>query len=78
MLPNKLQRHLTLSHLQFVNKPGDLVCEDFLKRKFNSGNSTNFWNTLNNECPALTKKAIPMVMLSPCRIYAKQDFLPWP
>jgi len=43
----------------------------FLKNKFNSGNPTNFWFSLNDKNPALAETELP-----PCRIYAKQDCLP--
>jgi len=39
-----------------------LTCEDFLKRKFNSEYSTNFWISLNDEYPALARKVLPMVI----------------
>ena len=35
----------------------DLTCDNFLKRKFNLVNLTNFWISLNDEYPALTKKS---------------------
>ena len=40
----------------------DLTCDNFLKRKFNLVNLTNFWISLNDEYPALTKKALRMVV----------------
>ena len=40
----------------------DLTCDNFLKRKFNLVNLTNFWISLNDEYPALTKKALQMVI----------------
>ena len=36
----------------------DLTCDNSLKRKFNSGNPTKFWISLNNEYLTLTKKAL--------------------
>ena len=36
----------------------DLTCDRSLKRKFNSVNLTNFWISLNDEYPALTKKTL--------------------
>ena len=56
----------------------DLTCDKSLKRKIYSGNPANFWISLNNEHPALTKKRYGRLSLSLHRIYAKQDFLPWP
>ena len=41
----------------------DLTCDNFRKRKFNSGNPTNFWILLNVEYSALTEKALQMVIL---------------
>ena len=41
----------------------DLTCDNSLKRKFNLVNPTNFWISLNDEYPALTKKALRMVVL---------------
>ena len=41
----------------------DLTCDNFLKRKFNLVNPTNFWISLNDEYPALTKKALQMFFL---------------
>ena len=35
----------------------DLTCDNFLKKKFNSGNPTKFWISLNDEYPAFTKKS---------------------
>jgi len=53
----------------------DQPCDDSLKRKFNSGNPTKFWISLNDEHPALAKKRYERLFLSFRRIYAKQDFL---
>ena len=36
----------------------DLTCDRSLKRKFNLVNLTNFWISLNDEYPALTKKTL--------------------
>ena len=36
----------------------DLTCDNFLKKKFNLVNPTNFWISLHDEYPALTKKAL--------------------
>ena len=41
----------------------DLTCDNSLKRKFNLVNPTNFWISLNDEYPALTKKALRMFFL---------------
>ena len=38
----------------------DLTCDNSLKRKFNLVNPTNFWISLNDKYPALTKKALRM------------------
>ena len=40
----------------------DLTCDNSLKRKFNSGNPTKLWILLNGEYPALTEKALPMII----------------
>ena len=40
----------------------DLTCDKSLKRKFNSGNPTKFWILLNGESPALTEKALQMII----------------
>ena len=40
----------------------DLTCDSFLKRKFNSVNLTNFCISLNDEYPALTKKALRILV----------------
>ena len=40
----------------------DLTCDSSLKRKFNSVNLTNFWISLNDEYPALTKKALRILV----------------
>ena len=39
----------------------NLTCNNFLKKKFNLVNPTILWIFLNDECPALTKKALRMV-----------------
>ena len=41
----------------------DLTCDNSLKRKFNLVNLTNFWISLNDEYPALMKKALRMFIL---------------
>ena len=41
----------------------DLTCDNSLKRKFNLVNPTNFWISLNDEYPALTKKVLRMFIL---------------
>ena len=41
----------------------DLTCDNSLKRKFNLVNPTNFWISLNDEYPTLTKKALQMFFL---------------
>ena len=40
----------------------DLTCDSSLKRKFNSVNLTNFWISMNDEYPALTKKALRILV----------------
>ena len=40
----------------------DLTCDSSLKRKFNSVNLTNFWISLNDKYPALTKKALRILV----------------
>ena len=40
----------------------DLICDYSLKRQFNLVNLTNFWISLDYEYPALTKKALRMVI----------------
>ena len=40
----------------------DLTCDSSLKRKFSSVNPTNFWISLNDEYPALTKKALRILI----------------
>ena len=40
----------------------DLTCDSSLKRKFNSVNLTNFWISLNDDYPALAKKAFRMLV----------------
>ena len=40
----------------------DLTCDNSLKRKFNSGNPTKFWISLNGEYPALTEKALRIII----------------
>ena len=40
----------------------DFTCDNSLKRKFNLVNLTNFWISLNDEYPALMKKALWMVI----------------
>ena len=42
----------------------DLTCDSSLKRKFNSVNLTHFWILVNDEYPALTKKALRVLV--PC------------
>ena len=41
----------------------DLTCDNSLKRKFNLVNPTNFWISLTDEYPVLTKKALQMFIL---------------
>ena len=41
----------------------DLTGDNSLKRKFNLVNPTNFWISLNDEYPVLTKKALQMFIL---------------
>ena len=40
----------------------DLTCDSSLKRKFNLVNLTNLWISLNDEYPALTKKALRILV----------------
>ena len=40
----------------------DLTCNSFLKRTFNSVNLTHFWISVNDEYPALTKKALRVLV----------------
>ena len=40
----------------------DLTCDNSLKKKFNSGNPTKFWISLNGEYPALMEKALQMII----------------
>ena len=40
----------------------DPTCDNSLKRKFNSGNPTKFWISLNGEYPALTEKTLRMII----------------
>ena len=40
----------------------DPTCDNSQKKKFNLVNPTNFWISLNEEYPALTKKALQMVI----------------
>ena len=40
----------------------DLTCANSLKRKFNSGNPTKFWISLNGKYPALTEKALRKII----------------
>ena len=56
----------------------DLTCDRSLKRKFNSVNLTNFWISVNDEYPALTKKLCEYLSRWPRRIYTKLNFLRWP
>ena len=54
------------------------TCDYFLKRKFNLVNSTNFWISLIDEYPVLTKTHYEWSSHLIGPIYAKQDFLLWP
>ena len=56
----------------------DLTCNRSLKRKFNSVNLTNFWISVNDEYPALTKKLCEYLSRTLRLIYTKLDFLRWP
>ena len=40
----------------------DLTCNSFLKRTFNSVNLKHFWISVNDEYPALTKKALRVLV----------------
>ena len=40
----------------------DLTCDNSLKKKFNSGNPTKFWISLNGEYSAWTEKALRMII----------------
>ena len=40
----------------------DLTCDSSLKRTFNSANLTHFWISVNDEYPALTKKALRVLV----------------
>ena len=40
----------------------DLTCDSSLKRTFNSVNLTHFWISMNDEYPALTKKALRVLV----------------
>ena len=45
-----------------------------MKRKFNSGNPTKFWISLNDEYPALIKKALRMIIPFATSYFCEADF----
>ena len=55
----------------------DLTC-DTMKWKLNLVNLTNFWISLNDEYPALTKKALQMVIPFASSYLCEVGLLLWP
>ena len=67
----ELFQHNNLPHRSLLNKKKkiieqkyiDLTCDNSLKSKFNLENPTKFRISLKNKYPALTKKALRMIVL---------------